>query len=177
MPVTIIGATEVARQFDSLKQSANYSQGKFLDAIATTTIDLLRQNTPKDTGALSNSWQVARRTYTTLLIGVTPDQVDKLVYVVFGTRYIQPKDFITPILNNIADNIDSVMRFYLKQSHPYLSQMQVTGGFRGIKTPSNVVGLTGTRVHKRRYRGVNALKPLHTGIPRLGNRITRRRTV
>jgi hypothetical protein len=176
MPVTVIGADIVAREFQKLADSIPHTQEKFFNTVSKETISLLRQNTPKDTGRLSNSWYEKRRTNNTLTIGVSADQDDKLVYIVFGTRYIQANDFISPIVSVIGDNIEGLMRSYLKESHPYLNNIS-SGRRGGIDTPSNIVGLTGTKFMARRGRGRSNISIPRSGRLRLNRRIGLRRKV
>lgn len=163
MPVTVIGADIVAREFQKLANSVSVTQEKFFNTVSKETISLLRQNTPKDTGKLSNSWYEKRRSNNTLTIGVSADQDDKLVYIVFGTRYIQPNDFISPIVNVIGDNIEAIMRSYLKESHPYLNNIS-SGRRGGLTTPSNIVGLTKTRFNKQRGTGRSGIRSPWSGM-------------
>jgi len=176
MPVTVIGADIVAREFEKLSNSIPYTQEKLLSTISKETISLLRKNTPKDTGQLSNSWYEKYKDTSSLIIGVSADQDDKLVYIVFGTRYIQPNDFISPIVNVIGDNIEGIMRSYLKESHPYLNNIS-SGRRGGIDTPSNIVGLTGTQFMARRGRGRSTISIPRSGRLRLNRRIGLRRKV
>lgn len=177
MPVKVIGADRVADEISRLSNSIYATQEAVLALISSSALSLLKQNTPRDTGQLSNSWYEKVRTRTKVTIGVTPDQDKKLVYIVFGTRYIQPNDFISPILVVIGENIENMMRSNLKASHPYLSNIQ-TGGLRGgVETPSNIVGLTGTKFMKRRSRGRSTIRTPRSGRLRLSPRIGLRRSV
>ena len=176
MPVTVIGADIVAREFQKLADSISVTQEKFFNTISNETISLLKQNTPKDTGKLSNSWYEKHKDASSLTIGVSPDQDDKLVYIVFGTRYIKPNDFISPIVNVIGDNIEGLMLSYLKESHPYLNNIS-SGRRSGLTTPSNIVGLTGTQFMARRGRGRSNISIPRSGRLRLNRRIGLRRPI
>ena len=163
MPVKVIGADRVAEQFKLLSNSIYGTQEAVLALVSQHALSLLKQNTPRDTGALSRAWYEKRRTRTKVVIGVYPDQDKKLIYIVYGTRYIQANDFISPILMVIGENVENMMRSNLKASHPYLSNIK--GGRGGIETPSNIVGLTGTKFMGRRSRGRS-----YIGIPRSGRK-------
>jgi len=86
MPVKAIGADLVTKAFESMRLDLPNVQGRFLTQISKSTLDLLRANTPKDTGILSNSWYEISRTSNSVIIGVKDDQTKKLKYIIFGTR-------------------------------------------------------------------------------------------
>ena len=146
MPVKVIGADKVAAQFAKL---ANISYADFMTVISQSTLSLLRNNTPVDTGELQRSWREIYRTDRTVAIGTEPAQAIKLRSIVLGTRYTRPNDFITPIAQIIFNNIESVMLSHLQKSHPYLTNIRQ----RGIKTTANIGGLSGTTVYKTRTTG------------------------
>ena len=170
MPVKVIGADKVAAQFAKL---GNISNAEFINVISQSTLSLLRNNTPVDTGELQNSWREKEKTDTMVSIGTDTSQVIKLRSIVFGTKYIQANDFITPIADTIFENIESVMRSHLKRSHPYLKNIR--GG--SIKTPSNIVGLDGFKFNKRRGRGRSYIGRITMKGKQLRSTIRRRRRV
>lgn len=86
MPVKAIGADLVTKAFESMRLDLPNVQERFLTQISKSTLDLLRANTPKDSGILSNSWYEISRTNNTVIIGVKDDQTKKLKYIIFGTR-------------------------------------------------------------------------------------------
>lgn len=174
MNVKLEGADRVINEFTRMALNPT-PQHEFIDTISKETLFLLRQNTPIDTGELRNSWHEVMRTNTMVAIGTRPDQIPKLTALVFGTRYMKPQDFLTPILNFIMSNADFVMRSKLKSSHRYLSN--ISSGQRGTSTPSNIVGLTGTRFVKRRGRGRSYLGRIRTGRKTNRRRIGLRRSV
>ena len=177
MPVKVIGADRVAEEFNRLNSTIYKTQESVLAVVVQNTLSLLKQNTPRDTGQLSNSWYELSRTRTKSTIGVTSDQNAKLRYIVFGTRYIPPNDFISPIIEVIGENIENIMRANLKASHPYFSNIRAGTLRGGIDTPSNIVGLTGTKFMKRRGRGRSTIRVVRSGRLRLSPRIGLRRSV
>ena len=172
MPVKVIGADKVAAQFAKL---GNISNAEFINVISQSTLSLLRNNTPVDTGELQNSWREKEKTDTMVSIGTDTSQVIKLRSIVFGTKYIQANDFITPIADTIFENIESVMRSHLKKSHPYLKNIRSGSG--SIRTPSDIVGLTGLKFVKRRGRGRSYIGRITMKGKQLRSTIRRRRRV
>jgi len=91
MPVKAIGADLVEKRFQALKLNLPNLQQTFLTEISSTTRDLLRANTPKDTGNLANSWFELDRTNNSITISIQESggrtkNSDKLKYIIFGTR-------------------------------------------------------------------------------------------
>ena len=164
MPVKVIGADKVAAQFAKL---GNISNAEFINVISQSTLSLLRNNTPVDTGELQNSWKEIFKTDKTLGIGVDQSQFAKLRSLVFGTKYIQANDFVTPVAQVILANIESVMLAHLKKSHPYFKNLR--SGH--IKTPSNIVALTGLKVNKIRQTGTRSIHDIGTGRKGFGRRL------
>ena len=168
MPVKIIGADVVAREFQKM---ANISNAEFINTVSQLTLSLLRNNCPVDTGELQNSWREIYKTDTSVALGTDTSQVMKLRAILSGTKYTQPNDFITPIVNTIFDNIELVMLSHLKRSHPYFAH------FRGghISTTSNIVGLTGLKYNKQRGAGRSYLGRITMKGKQLRSTIRRRR--
>jgi len=171
MPVQVIGADRVAQKF---KELGNISNAEFINTISQSTLSLLRNNTPVDTGELRDSWREILKTDNMVEIGVDTSQIIKLKSLVFGTRYIQSNDFITPVTDIVFENIESFMRSHLKRSHPYLKN--ISGG-TSIKTPSDIVGLTGLKYNRRRGRGRSYIGRTTLKAPQLRPTIRRRRRV
>ena len=172
MPVKIIGADKVAAQFAKLGKINN---ANFINVISQSTLSLLRNNCPVDTAELQRSWTEIYKTNTSVGIGTNDSQVIKLKSILSGTQYSAPNDFVTPIANIIADNIEAFMLTHLKRSHPYLSNIR--GGSGSIRTPSDIVGLTGLKFVKRRGRGKSYIGRITMKGKQLRSTIRRRRRV
>lgn len=172
MKVEIIGADKVRKEFQKLGQITN---ADFIDVISRQTLYLLYQNTPVDTGELRNSWREIQKTDDYVGIGTYLDQLPKLNALIFGTRYMEAIDFLTPIVDIMAENIEGVMRRNLKGKHIYLRNIR--SGTQSVDTPSNIVGLTGFTFSKRRGRGKSLIKRTTLNRPALRPKIYRRRKV
>ena len=84
-------------------------------------------------------------------------------------------DFLSPIVEIMQDNINSIMRRHFKTKHVYLKNIKQ--GRQNIETPSNIVGLTGFTFAKRRGRGKSIIKRTTLNRPALRPKIYRRRKV
>ena len=167
MPVKIIGADKVAAQFAKLGKINN---ANFINVISQSTLSLLRNNCPVDTGELQRSWTEIYKTNTSVGIGTNDSQVIKLKSILSGTQYSAPNDFVTPIANIIADNIEAFMLTHLKRSHPYLSNIR--GGSVRVPTASHIPGLTGLKHSKRFGRGSSKIYRKGSGQKKLFKRIS-----
>ena len=100
----------------------------------------------------------------------------------------QPNNFVASVANIISLNMQSVMIGILKPAHPYyrgLPNVQ-SYGFgnllvpkgKGLKTPSDIVGLTGLKYVRRRGRGRSYIGRITLKGPKLTRRVGvgRRRT-
>jgi len=168
---TLVGYDKVKQDFIKWGSSVNPSMKGLLDFVERSALSLLLQNTPKDTGELSRSWTVIEKTRNSIEIGVRPDQEEKLQYVVNGTRYTEPNNFMDIVdsaINNLlniglGDELVKRHRFW----RPIIGKVNIT----------NTVGLTGTSFNKRRGRGRATIVRPRTG--RLSSRVRigrRRRT-
>jgi len=172
--VKIEGLKEVKEEFNKFKLSGDNAIDDFLTLISENALRLLKANTPVDTGELQNSWQELNRDDRSVELGVSDDQEDKLQYVIKGTKYIPPNDFITPIDTSINQLIQTYMSSALKRAHKFWRQVPDTPGSANI---TSTVGLTGTKFNSRRSFGRASLYRLRTGRKRLNRRLGRRRRV
>src|SRR3990170_3660267 len=99
--ITVIGLDKVVQEFTSFSLSGRSAQPNFLNLISDSAISLLKQNTPVDTGDLQSDWRVLERDSTSVTIGVSDHNDDKLRFILEGTapHIIEPdtkKGLFTP---------------------------------------------------------------------------------
>ena len=172
--VTVKGLKEVQEKFTAFANSGNVYTNTYLDLISESAIQLLRNNTPVDTGELRDSWQEVNRAQNFVEVGVSDDQEDKLQFVLFGTKYTKPNNFIFAIENAINNEMQKFMSGSLRKSHKFWTAIPDVYGTGNITA---TVGLTGTKYSKKRAFGRATLVRPRTGMKRLRRRIGRRRRV
>jgi hypothetical protein len=155
--VTVIGAEQVLKDFKDFEFAGHRVIPKYLDLIAESALELLKQNTPVDTGALRDSWRILERGSNYVELGVTPDQEEKLTHVVNGTRFTPKNDFINDVDSFINQLMQDTISDLLARQHRFW------GITKGKSNLSKIVGLTKTSLNKRRLFGRVTLPRPRTG--------------
>lgn len=168
--ITLIGWEKVKQDFIDWGNSPRPALESFMSVIESSTLKLLFDNTPVDTGELRNSWTVLERTESVLEIGVTNDQEEKLFWVVNGTQHTSPNNFMQVVDASINNLISSAFAQKLTQQHRFWRPIT------GKVNITNTVGLTGTTYNKRRSRGRSKIVRPRTGRLATRVRIGRRRS-
>lgn len=175
------GLPEVVRNFEQFNFRTKQAKSKYLDLIGQSAITLLKQNTPKDSGELANSWKVLHKDSNSVTVGV-PDAMEGLLVTILegsqphdirpqdpdgalsflfrGERVAfrrirhpgtRPNDFMARVDSAINGIMKSTMSSILRSQHRFWQPVTRSGG----KTPnaSKVVGLTGTKFRGNRFAG------------------------
>lgn len=166
----LIGWDKVKRDFIAWGNSPRPALKTFMSLVESSTLKLLFDNTPVDTGELRASWTVLEKTPTSLLIGVTDDQEEKLFWVVNGTSYEPPNKFMQFVDNSINNLISTAFADELVKRHRFWRPIA------GKVNITSTVGLTGTTYNKRRSRGRSSIVRPRTGRLSTRVRIGRRRS-
>lgn len=165
------GADEVISDFENFGFSGRKVIPSYLSLIGNSAVDLLKANTPVDTGELRDSWRIKEYGNNYVIVGVTPDQEEKLGYVVNGTKFIAPNNFVARVDSFINDMMEETIERLLINSHKFWTPVA------GKANLAKIVGLTGVKYNRRRAFGRSTLTKPRTG--RLSNRVRigRRRRV
>lgn len=189
--ITVIGLQQVIADFTSFSLSGRRAAPKFLDLISDSAIQLLKLNTPRDTGDLANDWRVLERDSNSVTIGVSDQNDAKLRFILEGTgeHIIEPskkKALVTPygvfkkILhpgtspNNFLEAVQFEMNRLVstKMGESLAQSHRFHQPFANTANISKITGLTGTRFAPRRAFGRASLPRPRTGLkssaPRLG---------
>lgn len=170
--VTVKGLREVQKNFEKFKLAADGTTGSLFEFVGKQTVDLLKQNTPVDTGQLRDSWYIMLRTQNRVDIGLPEDQYEKLVYLINGTQYMAARpNFVFQIFKHMQIATESKLMQELKKRHKWWGATPSSG--RGISASdanrSRISGL-GNINRSRAYRVRQAMT---TGV----GRVTYRRRI
>lgn len=168
--VQLIGWEKVKRDFIEWGRSPRPALKSFMSVVEASTLKLLYDNTPVDTGELRSSWTVIERSESVLEIGVTNDQEEKLFWVVNGNNYQPPNNFMNIVDVSINKLINDAFAIELIKRHRFWRPIQ------GKVNITSTVGLTGTTYNKRRSRGRSSIVRPRTGRLSTRVRIGRRRS-
>ena len=160
------GLDEVTNNFKQMIHSGDRSVDGFLNTVGRTTVDLLRANTPVDTGKLRDSWryQVSRTGGQGIVrVTVTNDQESKLRFVTLGTRYIQPDPFVDRVEVFMNTFVANLLGTAYDQAHKWYRESGFTDNLKRANIGKIPGVSTGTKYNKRRAAGSAGLKRATTG--------------
>lgn len=172
---TLTGQDEVLRDFKDFISSGERSINGFFNMVESTSINLLKANTPVDTGELKSSWRVLSRNLSGPIgstnIGVREDQEEKLRYVTFGTRYIPKNNFVEAAEVLIQGQVSNFLGMAFEQAHRWYRESGLTRELKRANIGKIPGAGTGTNYNKRRSTGSFGLKRPNKGFKTLNRRI------
>ncbi len=119
--VDIIGLNRLQKNFRKFNMSGPNIKSRFLDVIGTESIELLRLNTPRDTGQLADSWVLQKSENA---ITILNDQQDLLNFHTFGTIRHVPNPFIDKINIQVNNNVMDRLELALAESHIWFRELK-----------------------------------------------------
>ena len=139
-------------------------KSRFLDMIGVEAMELLKMNTPVDTGNLRDSWQL-QKSGTEIIIA--NDQQDLLSMLMFGSiHHPMPRNFVAEINQQVDNMVMSRLEQALAESHRWFAKLpggknrkfqqvgRTSAGFKGGTSFAGRASLvragTGRRQLKRR---------------------------
>ena len=161
MPIDVEGLDKVKQQFQEFKFKGGNVKYRFLQMIGAEALDLLRMNTPRDTGALADGWVLQQSENA---IDIINDQQDLLSFHTFGTIRHIPNPFIsringiirTIVMDRLKQALGENMKAFKKlgkgRKHQQVGRTSAgfTGGISFAGRATLVRAGTGRRQLKRR---------------------------
>ena len=119
--VDIKGLDKIEQSLRDFNFKAPNIKSRFLDVIGVEALELLRLNTPKDTGNLADSWQLQK---TDNEIVIANDQQDLISFITFGTIRHIANPFISKINHQIDNMVMSRLEQALAENHRYFVKLR-----------------------------------------------------
>jgi len=123
MPIEVIGLDLIVKNFRKFNFTQPRAKERYLTMVGTEAITMLRRNTPRDTGALAESWGVLSRGIDYIDIGVPEEQLDILSFVTKGTIHQIAQPFVDFIGRIIDNTIIQSLELALSESHPFFRKL------------------------------------------------------
>jgi hypothetical protein len=163
MTVEIIGLKKIEKDLKDFDFKVPNIKSRFLDMIGTESLELLKLNTPVDTGNLRESWVLQKSANEVVIIN---DNQDLISWITFGSIRHMPNPFISVINHQVNNMMLARLEAALAENHRYFREMpggknrrfqqvgRTSAGFKGGTSFAGRASLvrvgTGRRQLKRR---------------------------
>lgn len=176
--IEVKGIDVINRNFQQMIDTGKVSVDGFMNTVGRTAVDLLRSNTPVESGKLRDSWRfrvIKGGGRATVRCIVGEDQEAKLRYITFGTRYIQPDPFVDRVEVVIQSFVANLLgNAYDQAGHKWYRESGFTSNMRRANIGKIPGASTGTNYSKRRSTGSYGLKRPSKGFKTLSRRVGRK---
>jgi hypothetical protein len=160
----IIGLDKVQGQFNKFNFRVPNIRSRFLDMIGVEALELLRMNTPVDTGQLRDSWVLRQSANEVVIFN---EQPDLLSWHLLGSKnHKNPRNFVAEINQQVDNMVMKRLELALAENHKWFKDLpggkgrrfqqvgRTSAGFRGGTSFAGRATLvrpgTGRRQLKRR---------------------------
>jgi hypothetical protein len=163
MPIEIQGLDELQGKFNKFKFSGKNIKYRFLEMVGVESLELLKLNTPVDTGVLREGWVLQQSENE---VNIINDQQDLISFHTFGTIRHIANPFIERINHQVDNMVMQRLERALAESHEFFKKLpggknrkfqqvgRTSAGFKGGTSYSGRATLvragTGRRQLKRR---------------------------
>ena len=163
MPIDVEGLDDLQNKFNKFKFSGKNIKYRFLEMIGVESLELLKINTPIDTGVLREGWVLQQSENE---VNIINDQQDLLSFHTFGTIRHIANPFIERINKQVDNMVMARLERALAESHVFFKKLpggknrrfqqvgRTSAGFRGGTSMAGRATLvragTGRRQLKRR---------------------------
>ena len=120
MGIETRGLDELQKQFNKFNFMGSNVKYRFLEMIGIESLQLLKLNTPVDTGALRDGWILQQSENE---VNVMNDQQDLLEFITLGTIRHIPNPFIQRINHQIDNMVMARLEAAMAQSHQWFAKL------------------------------------------------------
>jgi len=121
MPIEVIGLNKLQKKFRKFNFAGKNTKSRFLEMIGQESLDLLRLNTPRDTGNLAESWimNIGLNEVT-----IENENQDLISFITFGTIRHRPNPFIQVINRQVDNMVMQRLEQALSESHEFFVNLK-----------------------------------------------------
>jgi len=120
MPIDIEGLKEIQNKFNKFKFTGKDIKYRFLNMIGVESLELLKMNTPVDTGALREGWVLQQSENEVTIMN---DQQDLISFITMGTIRHIPNPFISRINHQVDNMVMARLELALAESHEFFRKL------------------------------------------------------
>ena len=120
MPIDIEGLKEIQNKFNKFKFSGKNIKYRFLTMIGVESLELLKMNTPVDTGALREGWILQQSENEVTIMN---DQQDLISFLSMGTIRHIANPFIMRINSQVDNMVMARLELALAESHEFFRKL------------------------------------------------------
>lgn len=119
--VEIKGLDKMQKEFQKFNFRLPNIESRFLDVIGEEALQMLRANTPVDTGNLRDSWQLQRSGKEIIIAN---DQQDLLSWHLFGSiKHRMPRNFVEEISKQVDYMVMQRLQAALAENHRWFAKL------------------------------------------------------
>lgn len=167
--VEIKGLDKIQKELNKFNFKAPNIEQRFLDMIGVEALEMLRANTPVDTGNLRDSWQLQQSHKEVVIAN---DQQDLLSWHLFGSvNHRMPRNFVAEINQQINNIAMARLEQALAENHRYFKDLPGGKGRRFQQVGRTSAGFRGGVS----FAGRSSLIRAGTGRRQLKRRLSLRR--
>jgi|APSaa5957512535_1039671.scaffolds.fasta_scaffold160253_2 hypothetical protein len=120
MAIEVKGLKEIQNKFNKFKFSGKNIKYRFLTMVGVEALELLKLNTPVDTGALREGWILQQSENE---INIMNDQQDLISFHTFGTIRHIANPFISRINSQVDNMVMARLEAALAESHEFFAKL------------------------------------------------------
>ena len=168
MPIDIEGLKEIQNKFNQFKFRGKNIKYRFLTMIGVESLELLKMNTPVDTGALREGWVLQQSENEVTIMN---DQQDLISFLSMGTIRHIANPFIMRINSQVDNMVMARLEAVLAESHEFFRKLPGGKGRKFQQVGRTSAGFKGGIS----FAGRSTLVRAGTGRRQLKRRLSLRR--
>ena len=168
MPIDVKGLKEMQNKFNKFKFSGKNIKYRFLTMVGVESLELLKMNTPVDTGALREGWVLQQSENEVTIMN---DQQDLISFLSMGTIRHIANPFIMRINSQVDNMVMARLEAALAESHEFFRKLPGGKGRKFQQVGRTSAGFKGGIS----FAGRSTLVRAGTGRRQLKRRLSLRR--